>query len=748
MEWLTTTFTWWIYLFVLGLICLPLAKIVFGRFFDKGYPFAKTIAILLISYFIFAGATLKIISFTRISVFLVVFTIFLVNIYIAKKITRTKKPKSKHFYSIIFFEEILFCVSFFFLSYVRAQEPAIHGLEKFMDFGFMNSILRAGHFPPLDMWYGPDALRPNGYPINYYFFGHITGAVLIKLTATPAYIAYNLILSSIFAQAITLSFSIAGNLVHLFKGVQKQVTHIFHFIFFGLLGSFIVNLAGNLHTIYLFTKGYPNDKPIPFWHIFSSFNPQNYWYPNATRFIPFTIHEFPSYSWVVADLHGHIFDIPFVLLTIATIILFFTSPTAQSTDTDQKYSFARLISYVWGGKISLTKIKNYVMSQKSRLIYSTLVGFLIASCYMTNATDGPTYLLFSLVIFFIIYRFTAPIILLSAALLTSFFIFTLPFSLNFKPFISGIGVNCGPVFTGIQKIGPFLFEGNCQASPLWMLFVLWGFFIIVFILFLTVNFIERLKLKYLIKKKGALSIDYFIAASFCFGIFLIVVPEFFYIKDIYPAHFRANTMFKLGYQAFIICGLASSFVFYRIRTIEGKGKYVLKVIYLFFFSFIFLYPFFAFPSFYGKLNKKPSLDGGQWMMRENMKADREIINYLNGHVAGYSVILEAQGDSYTNYNRISAYTGLPTPAGWWVHEWLWRGSPDVVGSRIPDIQALYESPDLARTHMLIQKYSIRYIVISDLERQKYKNINTGKFDTTSTKVYESSDKKGLLYRVN
>lgn len=127
MEWLTTTFTWWIYLFVLGLICLPLAKIVFGRFFDKGYPFAKTIAILLISYFIFAGATLKIISFTRISVFLVVFTIFLVNIYIAKKITRTKKPKSKHFYSIIFFEEILFCVSFSFYHMCELRSPLFMG---------------------------------------------------------------------------------------------------------------------------------------------------------------------------------------------------------------------------------------------------------------------------------------------------------------------------------------------------------------------------------------------------------------------------------------------------------------------------------------------------------------------------------------------------------------------------------------------------------------------------------------------
>ena len=94
--------------------------------------------------------------------------------------------------------------------------------------------------------------------------------------------------------------------------------------------------------IYLFTKGYPNEQPVPFWGIFQNWGEiqktmetnhvwlvdalvlnSKYWYPNATRFIPFTIHEFPSYSYVVADLHGHVFDIPFVLLTLALLFILF-----------------------------------------------------------------------------------------------------------------------------------------------------------------------------------------------------------------------------------------------------------------------------------------------------------------------------------------------------------------------------------------------------------------------------------------
>jgi len=65
--------------------------------------------------------------------------------------------------------------------------------------------------------------------------------------------------------------------------------------------------------------------------------------------------------------------------------------------------------------------------------------------------------------------------------------------------------------------------------------------------------------------------------------FLIIIPEFFYIKDIYPAHFRANTMFKLGYQAFIIMGIASTYTFFRIKLLDKIKKRIFVFIFIFFF---------------------------------------------------------------------------------------------------------------------------------------------------------------------
>lgn len=55
--------------------------------------------------------------------------------------------------------------------------------------------------------------------------------------------------------------------------------------------------------------------------------------------------------------------------------------------------------------------------------------------------------------------------------------------------------------------------------------------------------------------------------------------------------------------------------------------------------------------------------------------DAGAIRWLDETIEGQPVVLEANGDSYSDYERVSAMTGLPTVLGWYVHEWLWRGIP-------------------------------------------------------------------------
>ena len=235
---------------------------------------------------------------------------------------------------------------------------------------------------------------------------------------------------------------------------------------------------------------------------------------------------------------------------------------------------------------------------------------------------------------------------------------------------------------------------------------------------------------------------------------LLIFPEFFYIKDIYPAHYRANTMFKLGYQAFMMLGLSSAFIIFRLR--EYAAKYVLdftysiyNTLFIFLFTLIAIYPYFAVSSYYGRLQQYKGQDGTVWM-HEQFADDYRAIIWLRKNISNQPVIAEAVGESYTDYARVSAYSGLPTIVGWPVHEWLWRGSYDEAGKRIPEVETLYQTLDLDAARKIIDKYQVEYIFVGSLEREKYPQLEADKFNllgqvvfvSGSTKIYKISPQAG------
>jgi uncharacterized membrane protein len=103
-------------------------------------------------------------------------------------------------------------------------------------------------------------------------------------------------------------------------------------------------------------------------------------------------------------------------------------------------------------------------------------------------------------------------------------------------------------------------------------------------------------------------------------------------------------------------------------------------------------------------------------------------------------MLEAVGDSYTQFNQISMSTGLPTVQGWVVHEWLWRGGYDQPSARQEDVKNIYQynEPDLSRLRDLIHKYTISYIFVGDNETQAYSEINEQNFINLGAKIVFSS----------
>ena len=752
---------WWSVLFVCGLAFLPLSFILFENLFDRGYIFSKLLAIALTSYIVFLLGVLHVVPFSQLEIIFtfailaIVFFLLLPNKWRMLYLLRQGKW-------IFLFEEALFTLALFVWAYIHSFNPEIRGLEKYMDFGFINSILRADYFPPKDMWFTP-------LPINYYYFGHFMTAVLTKASGIQPHLAFNIMLSTIFAFCIAGTFSLGANLYSLLQ-VNQRLSRLKTFMT-GLLAALLVSLSGNLHVLYAFFKPYENDKPQPLWELlFTPFTfPNSYWYPNATRFIYNTIHEFPLYSWVVADLHGHVLDIPFVLLAIGLLLNMFITYTAINKDGRE----------TWITALFRGRGLRLFPTMKIHPLFLIVIGFFLAIMYMTNAWDGAIYLLLTILILFYLYSqeienykkiaakddvltvipripaFHTPSILtikpwlalwgrdILLSILIVFFSFSLaafPYNAFFKPFVSGIGVLCAPQFlTEIGKIGPFLFEADhCQHSYWWELLTLYGFFYFFVLSFLF----------FTLKNKALVHADVFILLVISLSTMLIILPEFIYVKDIYPAHYRANTMFKLVFQAFIMLSLCSSYIIFRILwQKEGKNfyyKFIFPVITLILFCLVMTYPYLAINSYYGNLKNYHGLDGMKYLATL-YPSDYPAIQWINENIKGQPVILEAQSDSYTDYARVSANTGLPTVLGWTVHEWLWRGSYDIPAPRINEVKTLYETPDKNVAKPLLEKYNVTYVFIGVLEFQKYPQLSEAKFGELGRIVYQNETTK--IYQI-
>jgi uncharacterized membrane protein len=334
-----------------------------------------------------------------------------------------------------------------------------------------------------------------------------------------------------------------------------------------------------------------------------------------------------------------------------------------------------------------------------------------------------------------------------------------------------------------------------------MMWLLWGFFIYCGIWLIISNFKLSAPVKASSSAKSDLAktdkqiwnrVKHFFSGfspaekvlmvMFVYSVGLIIFPEFFYFKDIYPQHFRSNTMFKLGYQAFIMFSIISGYAITKILSIKFFGKITdypstslrtgsstslrtselritnLKAVKIIFLVLLIpqlflvsVYPTFSIKSYFGKLGNYQTLDGLAWFAGQ-YPDDYAAVQWLNQkistHESGFDiygdkmpVILEADGDSYTDYARVSAYTGLPTVIGWAVHEWLWRGTYDIVAPRREDVRQIYEEQDIELTRKIIARYQVKYVFIGTIEREKYSALNEEKFAEIGMVVFNQGETK-------
>lgn len=570
-------------------------------------------------------------------------------------------PKKK----IIIWEEALFLIGFVALSLIRSFHPQILDLEKFMDAGLMVSYSKSPILPLQDMWLA-------GEKFNYYTFGHFMGALASQYWRIPVSVSYNLLLGLIAGLLLMQVFSMVATLV----ATTNRKASLKALVASGLVGVLLVVVGGNGHAA---------------WHLIKNGNFKGYWYPDATRFIDRTIHEFPSYSFIVSDLHAHVWSLPIVLLTIMAI----------------GYWLAELHEVV--------KAKKAVYWWQTAAVVGLLLGVLV----MTSSWDAAIYSLL-LGVLGIISLIKNPRcifkLMLSALMIVIMMIVgSSMWWLNFESISEGVRV-------------------AREHSPFWQLLVLWGPHVATSVLSLAVGIglLWRSKKNY----SWYILLAGLVITAFC----LLVLPELIFVKDIYPNHPRANTMFKLTFQAFTIMGIAIAWLAGWVQStrISTRITWPIRIWLLLVLCGVLLYPFFGYRDYYDRMANYQGLDGTQWLAEQHPD-DFAAIEWLNSTVKGRPVIVEAVGESYTTFARVSTFTGFPTILGWRVHEWLWRGGFEIPGKRTEEVKQIYEEPLSSNAATILNQYQVRFIFVGDKEREAYSALNETGLKSLGRTVFQSGE---------
>ena len=203
-EWILIG-TWISLLLGLGGLTFPLIWRFLGRRLgDGGFGVSVTGGIVLAGWISFMMSSLRVVGLGWISAAISLgllglgsgFVVWRNRLELAQFI-RLKRP-------LLFIELGLFIASLVGWSWVRGFQPDIQGLEKFMDMGFVNAILRSRWMPPVDMWL-------SGRTINYYYFGHFLTAFLTLVSGIDTAYTYNLMLATVFGLSMLGGFSFIYN---------------------------------------------------------------------------------------------------------------------------------------------------------------------------------------------------------------------------------------------------------------------------------------------------------------------------------------------------------------------------------------------------------------------------------------------------------------------------------------------------------------------------------------------------------
>lgn len=793
-----TVLVWLAAFWLLGLIFLPMTSLVFGAFHDKGYGISRFFGLMICGYAVWLAASLGF-SYTRSHILIILAGFVLLNSLILLLRRGTLIHELRASAKSILAAELVFLLCFAFFLLIRLGNPDLwhpyKGGERPMDFSYFNAILKSTTFPPYDPWFA------GGY-LNYYYYGIYLSGVMVKLLGIVPSVAFNLILPLWYAFLGSAAYSL-GNTLYGFTHREIPRTELNRkSIRAGIFSVVGMQVLGNLGTVKQMTdelmelgSSVPVEELNHFVERASAFftgiakrisgQPLHMykgdWYWIPSRAIPdSSITEFPFFTFLYGDPHAHLFALPMtvlVLLWLAALIIRCTQAKRSTWLSD--------------------------------LLFLTVGAFLIAVLIPTNTWDMPTYLCISLVVVTALgsqYGFFGTrktgkagkwlTTLLAAVLLVGLtFLFVLPYSQtnSRENIIEPWDETHTPVWSYLMHWGLFLFmilSWYIVETRFWMAETPWsacrsflrkhqGVLIICAVLALSLMILLQIRgvsivwvalplmiwSLILFFRPRFSALQRFVILLIGTSLFATLLVELIHLAGDYG---RMNTVFKFYNQVWVMLSLCAAYAFactldwldflpqFRLRPLWNTLCILL----------IFGCALYTGLATVDKVTDRMSdeaphtLDGMKYMQTStywqdgfdmDLSQDYDAIIWMQENIQGSPVIVEANATEYKFGSRYTMYTGLPGVVGWNYHQRQQRtGMAEEVWRRVNAIGDFYNTDDPNLAQQFLARYSVKYIIVGQMERGMYEAAGIAKFEELEGSlwhcIYEKDDTQ--IYEVN
>jgi YYY domain-containing protein len=720
---------------VVGLAAAPLAALAFGRLPGAGLGFAKPLGVLLVTWAVWIAVSLGVAPYSTTTIVVVGGLLaFAGGLAAARQRelgARVTAESGDGWWArrraawvavralpagdvlrrrLWLGSEAVFAVAFAAGALLVSFSPDVWGTEKPMDMAFVNATNASSSFPPHDPWMA-------GEDLNYYYLGQLAMAIVIRIAGVAPDEGYNLAVALLLALSAVAVFTLAGTLWAAARprlaGVRGGPVAV------GLVAVVVCLVLGNLAGVRAWL-----DAASP---------PGGYDWFAPSRVVPDTINEFPWFSFLLQDLHAHVLALPFTVVALGFALqVVLVGPRGDAV--------WRGVAEALAAALAIGAL--YAVNSWSYPVAAGLLVLAVATWLRDPASSGRRE-----------YAITWLLLVLAGSV-----ILMLPFWLAFDPAASGIGwVDERRPFSafagGLALLYGILawplvaaFAARVLATRRPLRTLAWSAAAAIFAgsLLAPADLAGAAALAALLAvAAGALlsprleRAERFLWLLVAGGLVCLLVPELVYVRDAFDggAMRRMNTVFKMGYQAWLLLALAAACALpwagaWLPRRAWPAWAAIAAVLLL----LGAVYPYAGTYARKSGFSGSPSLDGLRWL-RASAPGDPAAIAWLRANTPGAAVVLEAVGEDYSAFGhaRIATFTGRPTVLGWAGHELQWDHDP---AGREADVRRLYTTTDLAAARGLLDRYGVRYVVVGPIERTTYGDRGVGKWDRLGERVFE------------